>query len=58
MASVSEKKYVYDGMYVIIKEKKGCVAVVQPVDKEGRDYGEAFPVQMGDLKEVGDFIKE
>lgn len=52
MASASEKKFWYDGMYVIIKEKKGCAAVVQPVDKEGRDYGEAFPVQMGDLMEV------
>ena len=56
--AVSEKKYVYDGMYVVVVEKQGYMAVVQPVDDHGNDYGSTFPAPIGDLMEAGEFVKE
>ena len=40
MASV--KKYLYDGMYVVVEEMNGCVAIVQPVDDHGNNYGDTL----------------
>lgn len=46
------KKYFYDGMAVTIQEEKPNGAVmVQPVDDHGKDYGEAFAVSKGELKD-------
>lgn len=52
MANVSEKKYVYDGMYVVIVETQGCMAIIQPVDVNGNNYGATFPAPIGDLMET------
>ena len=55
MASV--KKYLYDGMYVVVEEMQGCVAIVQPVDDHGNNYGDTLTAPILDLMEAGEFIE-
>ena len=55
MASV--KKYLYDGMYVVVEEMHGCVAIVQPVDDHGNNYGDTLTAPIRDLMEAGEFIE-
>lgn len=57
MASESVKKYLYDGMYVVIMETHGCIAIVQPVDDHGNNYGDTLTAPIRDLMEAGEFIE-
>ena len=57
MANESVKKYIYDGMYVVITKINGCVAIVQPVDDHGNNYGNTLTAPIRDLMEAGEFIE-